>query len=411
VKCAKFSSNVATLYVHNRKYKCANYGFLVACDQGFVLTSVCTSGGNSDCALPPGGCPGARFTVLQCTLLQFKPEPTPGPIAAPTTPAPVAPTISPAQASCLDDTLTILDAVDNEYNDTGVIPKHTNVNGTETQFVDYSTNQGNNAVYQSACTDDDVGGVYKEITYKMECSTTNAATGATSTIDAYVVGHPRCYAAVCEEADEQALLVKYSLHLTEERALKEDKGVWNCAGELTDDVPAGSCQLETEAINKLPEVIIARVGLREPTIEQKTFLFMFPKAEDVVTFQDVPSFSSACTEKGYMSQAVASADVECVSESGSEETRGFDVKNFQVCLGSLCESTSSTAEDVNGAIVSQFYDLMVANAALDATFKCTMREWNATAEASFLDKYGLYLGIAVGALVVGGIIIAAVTGR
>jgi hypothetical protein len=47
------------------------------------------------------------------------------------------------------------------------------------------------------------------------------------------------------------------------------------------------------------------------------------------------------------------------------------------------------------------------DAALDATCKCTLNAWSATVDASFLEQYGIYLGIAL--LVVGYIVIAAVT--
>lgn len=60
-------------------------------------------------------------------------------------------------------------------------------------------------------------------------------------------------------------------------------------------------------------------------------------------------------DNGCIFQTVATAEFDCDSEDNLQEARMFDVRYFQqVCLRSLCETTSTT--DVNGAILSQFYN-------------------------------------------------------
>ena len=45
VRCSSFASTVATLSGSNKHYRCGTYGSQIECNEGYVVTEACTSGG------------------------------------------------------------------------------------------------------------------------------------------------------------------------------------------------------------------------------------------------------------------------------------------------------------------------------------------------------------------------------
>jgi hypothetical protein len=101
-----------------------------------------------------------------------------------------------------------MDAIDTSYKTKGVTSRSVDMAGGKLLWDDFSTNGGNNLVYQLAC--EDQGAKYVELHYDAQC-----VTGINKTVSLFVRGQPRCYAKTCTDVDGQSLLAMFSLGPTE----------------------------------------------------------------------------------------------------------------------------------------------------------------------------------------------------
>jgi hypothetical protein len=270
---------------------------------------------------------------------------TPAPALAPVTNAPVEDTA----AVCLRETLTLLKGVQAFYpSDESII--ESTINNKTTEIVDFD-DASTNALYKKECSKD---GVYVELTYEAECVNGNEA------VSVFVARQPRCYSQVCNlEVDEQALFEDYALRLTEER----NGGGWTCTGQLLESGAGGSgCEYETSVLNGINEVFKKNFEV-ETMVEEKNFLFIFPKAEKEVTFPsftdpEVIGLEAACEEGGGTLRKAGYSTFLC------GESATYVVTDFPVCLGLSC----AIGDSYNAAITSQFQAKIVE---ADEQFKDT----------------------------------------
>jgi hypothetical protein len=262
---------------------------------------------------------------------------TPAPTLAPTIASTDAPVVDTA-AVCLDETLTLLEAVQDDYPSNESIIEST-INNKRTEIVDFDDASAN-ALYERKCSENVTPGVYVELTYESEC------VNGENTVNVFVARQPRCYSQVCDlEVDEQALFEKYALRLTEER----NGGGWTCTGQLVESGGGGSgCEYETTVLNGIDEVFKKNFEV-ETMVEEKTFLFIFPKAEKEVTFSsftdpEVIGLEAACEEGGGTLRKAGYSTFLC------GESATYVVTDFPVCLGLSC----TAGDSYEAAITSQF---------------------------------------------------------
>jgi hypothetical protein len=223
---------------------------------------------------------------------------------------------------CLDATKTVMDAIDTSYKTKGVTSRSVDVAGGKLLWDDFSTNGGNNLVYQLAC--EDQGAKYVELHYDAQC-----VTGINKTVSLFVRGQPRCYAKTCTDVDGQSLLAMFSLGPTEKRAQHDSNSAdkWVCSGQLRN--PSWNFCLEnTKSIHEKNDMVLA-VSDMKPTVSTQKFL-VFDKAEKLVTFPTVgKNFTSACQRSGGVVREVTDATFVC----GKSQ---FVVQAFTTCLWPLC---------------------------------------------------------------------------
>jgi hypothetical protein len=304
---------------------------------------------------------------------RWKNTATPAPTGAPVTPAPQQ-----AINECEVQTKLILEATDSEYSDAGMTET---LMSTGVVYVDFTNNANQNALYEAECAaehnDPNYGlleGNYQELHYTATC--TNSDSGISETL--FVSGHPRCFAAVCTEDDQDDLLDDFAIQLMQDRANSEDSqgsNSWTCEGEYSSTKYSGVCDYASQLLNNAQDLKVAKVGI-EPTIENEKFLFLLPKDAMVVTYATsgtgVTEYGNACSgNAGTFSQKTFQAD--CTFES-DDSTVLYTIEDFPVCLSETCVA--------NGTAVTMSVDATTASAVV-ANFVASMRlQQNFDASAS-----------------------------
>lgn len=406
--CDGFSSSISTA---KESSQCGSKGVRLLCPKGQAITNICTSGQDDDCRAKLGCTKSGSFTAITCSELQFTPS-TRSPSSSPTTKIATEP---PHLPTCIEESERILEATDPFYNDKDATQTVLTIGGRITEFFDFTTNQAHNAVYKNACETEE-NGKYMELTYKMTCVSDNEDQDE---VDLFVIKHPRCFSSICADTDQDALLQEFVVQTTEDRNNDSKECTWSCTdAEITDDVPSG-CKFESDVLNNADDIIFARNDGLNPTVEPRKVLGVtvsdswntaFPSA-------DVTVYRAVCAEEGG-NVTIVSTIITCKApekekkqKKKAEGTRRlededkiiFHVQNYPTCLGTTCGISSSATRDL--AIVGNFKNTMVDQGHLKDKLECRMTgesSFGYVEEESFLQKYGLWLGICGGVILLGG---------
>lgn len=282
------------------------------------------------------------------------------------------PTTAPTAQECVDGTETTLDAVDSYYDDSTATSTYLTLDDAEYEIVVFSDEESN-ALYENACTDDDVGGTYVELSYEANC------TDGTDTVALYVSQQPRCYASNCEDDDDEVLFETYALTLTEERNGDD----WSCTGSLLDGIDS-ACELESTLINDSDDIYSVYFDIN-PTLESEMWMGIMSLGQTAVTYPDsYDDLTLACTTAGGTMVTFDTTYIQC----GDLDL--YDVYNFVACMGPSCEEG-----DYDDSIVALFE---VTIAAVDSDYDGSTCEISESSSASTILYW---IGLVIVIMIVG----------
>lgn len=335
------------------------------CPSGQAVQRACTSGRGANCGGAQFGCDSGIRTAIKCTALTI--------------------------ATCAGESREILSNSHASYNATdATISVLSNASDTWTELVDFSTNKGNNAVYRNAC-NTIVGSMYVEFTYKLSC------TAGDISLDVFVAQHPRCVSDLCTDLDYKELLEQDVVQLTVERNGND----WDCTGGFIDAIPS-VCSFQTDVLNSDTDIIFARGSMSEPSIQQKKFLFGTISDQMVVTYdhtdESISPFETACMEGGGFVE-FASAAIACANTAAGSVT--YHVTSYPVCFAETCADDLS---DNSLVVATRFQETMVGLDQMEPSTKCSIDAAGlliGPQDESFLEKYGLWMSVVVGLVLIG----------
>ena len=262
--------------------------------------------------------------------------------------------------ACLDATRTLMVAIKNDYQTTGVTTRTTTVANTLMVLDDFSTNTADNLAYKYACSDK--GGTYVELHYNATCEAPAVGGGNNKTANIFVAGQPRCYAKTCDQQTfGQDLLNEFSIRPTQDRADLDSRSTekWTCTGTFR--APSVSiCNDISTSINKTRGIEIATLGMK-PVVQVQTS-FGLVKEEKLLTFTgyDAARFNKSCEVSGGVSY---NADGRLVCGDSK-----FDVRKYPSCLWPLCGGVGT--DESENFIESLLHDRLVATGQIKNKTAC-----------------------------------------
>lgn len=246
-----------------------------------------------------------------------------------------------ATSDCAIDTKDTMEGADYAYDDSEATMFSfidAQNGGKDSEFVDFASNEANNALYKEACENEStVNGTYVTLTYEALCTSTQEEG---ETVNLYVYDQPRCYPSYCSAGDPVPF-TKYTIEPT----IVRNHNNWKCIGDLDEDFDR--CGIYQKRLDSLVDNTLA------VQVEPQTYFFGMMEITDRKTAILTPSETSdsTCSENnGTMSDVRNDMIVKCLKDGESSMTFDFD-GTFSLCHHNTCDTTVDTLSHFRNALV------------------------------------------------------------